>query len=62
MGENSKIEQVVEQFVANARREQSGVVFFNDTGMDFLILPVAKQRLVEKMAKRILTSEITYRK
>lgn len=55
MGDSAKNEEVVEQFVANARRGQTGVIFFNDTGADRLTLSPRKQPLVEKIAHRILS-------
>lgn len=62
LGEIAEHEEAVNQFVADTRRGQSCVVFFNDAGDDILILPPQKQRLVEIMAKRILTSETEFSK
>jgi len=61
-GEIAKNEEAVNQFIANAWRGRSGVVFFNDSGAECLPLSPAKQRLVEKMANRILTSDTIYSK
>lgn len=55
-----KHEQAVAQFLANARRGQSCVVFFNDPGTDILTLPAWKQRMVDKMANRILSHDALF--
>lgn len=62
IGDCTKNEEAVELLVANARRGQTGVLMFKDTGSDRLILAPWKQRLVEKMANRILSSETVFKK